>query len=42
MTSDGSFVTQEPTVAQKVEVQKAEKIQIARCAAAVIEDRDFD
>lgn len=41
VTSDGSFVTQEPTVAQKVEVQKAEKIQIARCAAAMIEDRDF-
>ena len=41
VTSDGSFVTQEPTVAQKVEVQKAQKIQIARCAAAMIEDRDF-
>ena len=41
VTSDGSFVTQEPTVAQKVEVQKAEKIRIARCAAAMIEDRDF-
>lgn len=41
VTNDGSFVTQEPTVAQKVEVRKAEKIQIARSAARLIEDTDF-
>ena len=41
VTSDGSFVMQEPTVAQKVEVQKPEKIQIARWAAKLIEDSDF-
>lgn len=41
VTSNGSFVIQEPTVAQKVEVQKAEKIQIARYAASLIEDLDF-
>ena len=41
VTSSGSFVTQEPTVAQKVEVHKAEKIQIARRAATMVEDTDF-
>ena len=41
VTSDGSFVMQEPTVAQKVEVRKAEKIRIARWAAGLIEDSDF-
>lgn len=41
VANDGSFVVQEPTVAQKVEVQKAEKIQIARCAAGLIQDTDF-
>ena len=41
VTSDGSFVMQEPTVAQKVEIQKAEKIQIARWAADLIEDSEF-
>lgn len=41
VTNDGSFVTQEPTVAQKVEVHKAEKIRIARRAAELIEDQDF-
>ena len=41
VTSDGSFVTQEPTVAQKVEIQKTEKIQIARWAVDLIEDTDF-
>ncbi len=41
VTSDGSLVTHEPTVAQKVEVQKAEKMCIARFAAELIEDSDF-
>lgn len=38
---DSSYVMLEPTVAQKVEVQKKEKIRIARYAAALIQDTDF-
>lgn len=41
VTNSGSFVTQEPTVAQKVEIRKAEKIRIARHAADLIEETDF-
>lgn len=39
--TDRSFVVQEPTVAQKSEVNKEEKMKIARLAAAMIEDSDF-
>ena len=39
--NSGSFVIQEPTVAQKVEIRKAEKIRIARHAADLIEETDF-
>lgn len=35
------YTSHEPTVAQKVEVNKAEKIQIARYAAALIAPEDF-
>ena len=38
---DSSYVMLEPTVAQKVEVQKKEKIRIARYAAALLQDTDF-
>ena len=41
VTNSGSFVTQEPTVAQKVEIRKTEKIRIARHAADLIEETDF-
>ncbi len=39
--ADASLVTHEPTVAQKAGIQRAEKMQIARYAAALIEDSDF-
>ena len=39
--ADSSLVTHEPTVAQKAGIQRAEKMQIARYAAALIEDSDF-
>ena len=41
VTNDGTFVTQEPTVSQKIHVQTAEKRQIARYAASLITDTDF-
>lgn len=41
VTCDRSYVVQEPTVAQKVEVHKEEKIRIAQYAASLIEDSDF-
>lgn len=41
VASDHSYVTQEPTVAQKVEIRKKEKILIARYAADLITDSDF-
>lgn len=37
----GSYVMQEPTVAQKMEVRKEEKQQIAAYAASLIENSDF-
>ena len=39
--SDSPYVTQEPTVAQKIELQKDEKICIARYAASLINNSDF-
>lgn len=39
--SDSSYVMQEPTVAQKAEVQRDEKMRIARAAADLVEDSDF-
>lgn len=41
VTNDGTFVTQEPTVSQKIHVQTAEKRQIARYAASLVVDTDF-
>lgn len=41
VAKDSSYVMQEPTVAQKVEIQKEEKLRIARFAADLIEDTDF-
>ena len=41
VASDSSYVMQEPSVAQKIQVQKEEKIRIARYAASLIEDEDF-
>lgn len=39
--TDTTFQTAEPTVTQKVEVNREEKIQIARYAAALITPQDF-
>ena len=39
--ADGSYVTHEPTVAQKTDVQKQEKKMIARAAASLVTDSDF-
>lgn len=41
VASDSSYVMQEPSVAQKIQVRKEEKIRIARYAASLIEDEDF-
>lgn len=41
VANDGTFVTQEPTVSQKINLQTTEKQQIARYAASLIADTDF-
>ncbi len=41
VTADTTFVSQEPTVAQKKEINVREKQQIARYAASLIEPNDF-
>ena len=41
VAAENTFLSLEPTVAQKSEVHKAEKMQIAKYAASLIEPKDF-
>lgn len=41
VTNDGTFITQEPAVSQKIHIQTEEKRRIARYAASLITDTDF-
>ncbi len=39
--ADNTYLLQEPTVKQKAELNKKEKMQIAKCAAGLIQQNDF-